>query len=144
MNGLKGLIAGNSAICNPGLKGQLFYRGYNVKELAQKSNFEEVLHLLVGGKLPNAEENFHLRQRIADSRRLPKNLREILKLIPGTAHPMDVLRTVASSMGTIEPESSNNYPEAIAVRLVSMYGPALLFWHHYHESGKQIETETEP
>jgi 2-methylcitrate synthase len=66
----------------------------------------------------------------------------VLEKIPSTAHPMDVMRCVSSFLGTIEEESKDNGPIAISIRLVALFGPCLLYWHHYHSSGIRLDGYT--
>ena len=70
------------------------------------------------------------------------HLKEILEKVPANAHPMDVMRCVSSIMGTLEPEDKDSKVEDLAVRLVALFGPALLYWHHFHKSGLRIQGYT--
>lgn len=140
--GLAGIIAGDSAVSTVGLGNGLNYRGYNVNDLAESSTFEEVFYLLLHEKLPTPQELKDFAFAIASQRRLPEALKNVLKQIPMTAHPMDVMRTICSVMGTLEPETGVNDAKKIAIRLVGLYGPALLFWYHFHNSKVEIETQT--
>lgn len=72
------------------------------------------------------------------------HLKQILEKIPATAHPMDVMRCVASILGTLEPEGGERTAASIAVRLVALYGPCLLYWHHFHKSGLRLQGYTGP
>ena len=102
---LSGIVAGDTAICTVGQSGNdLHYRGYDIADLARYATFEEVAHLLVHGHLPNAAELAAYRARLVRLRGLPAPLRAILEQIPASAHPMDVLRTGCSALGTLEPE----------------------------------------
>src|ERR1019366_2822528 len=99
------VVAGNTAICTVGQSGNdLHYRGYDIAELARGATFEEVAHLLVHGHLPNTAELAAYRAKLSRWRGLPAPLRSILEQIPASAHPMDVLRTGCSALGTLEPE----------------------------------------
>lgn len=144
--GLAGIIAGDSRISTVGIGEGLNYRGYNIKDLAEKSTFEEVLHLLLYERLPTQEELENLIKKISQKRELPKSLQTILENLPEESHPMDILRTTCSALGTIEPESTNNNQYEITIRLVAIYAPALLYWYHYHKSRKllKINTNTGP
>jgi 2-methylcitrate synthase len=75
-------------------------------------------------------------------REVPDNLKRVLELIPASAHPMDVLRTATSYLGTIEPENDNNSAEAIADRLMAIYSGVLLYWYHFSHYQKKITTDT--
>jgi 2-methylcitrate synthase len=141
--GLAGIIAGKTAIATVGKQGVgLNYRGYSIDDLAAKSTFEEVAYLLIYGKLPNGAELDNYKTRLQALREVPHKLKQLLELIPNTAHPMDVLRTTCSYLGTIEPESETNQQEAITDRLMAIYSGALLYWYHFSHHNKRIATET--
>ena len=144
---LSGVAAGNTAICTVGATGNdLHYRGYDVTELAERGTYEEVAHLLVHGELPAQAELDDYRQRLAEYRRLPADVREALELVPAAAHPMDVLRTGCSVLGAIYPEKpGHGHDEArcIADHLVVSFSSMLLYWHHYAHEGRRIETATD-
>jgi len=146
--GLAGIIAGDSAIATVGHEGSgLNYRGYSINDLAEKSTFEEVFYLLMHERLPLDHELDRFSKDLAEQRHIPMHMKKILELIPATAHPMDVMRCVSSVMGTLEPEDLNSkYPvleaQMITKRLVSIFGPSLMYWHHYHKNGMQIDTYT--
>lgn len=110
--------------------------------MAEKSTFEEVLHLLLYERLPTSEELDILIKNLSLMREIPKPLQVILENIPGTADPMDVMRTVASALGTIEPETSKNNQFQIALRLMALFGPALFYWYHFHRSNKMLRINT--
>ena len=142
--GLAGIVVGDSKIATVGLGYGLNYRGYNVEDLAAHSTFEEVFYLLLFEKLPSKEELEPFKKKISANRSLPKPLTEILERIPPSAHPMDLMRCVSSVMGTLEPETSHEQQYDIAVRLVSVFGPALLYWYHFHKSGARIDPNPQP
>lgn len=102
--GLAGLVAGDSAIATVGLGSGLNYRGFNIVDLAKNTIFEEVAHLLLIGHLPNREELRAFSEKIASQRSIPQKLIQLLESVPASAHPMDVMRTICSYMGLIEPE----------------------------------------
>jgi 2-methylcitrate synthase len=103
--GLRGISAGKTNISTVGKEGMgLTYRGYDIEELAQKATFEEVAYLLLYGKLPNQKELNAYKSRLVELRSLPSELKTVLEHIPGNAHPMDVMRTGCSMLGTLEPE----------------------------------------
>ena len=144
---LSGITAGNTAICTVGATGNdLHYRGYDVTELAERATYEEVAHLLIHGRLPTLAELGSYRDRLAAYRQLPPAVCDALELIPATAHPMDALRTGCSVLGTIDPERPGHAEEAaraIADCLVVSFGSMLLYWHHFAQSGRRIETATD-
>src|SRR6266852_5490463 len=103
--GLAGVIAGRTAIATVGKEGKgLTYRGYSIHDLAEHATFEEVAFLLLDSHLPTQDELTAYRRQIAQLRRLPPALAEILERLPASSHPMDVLRTGCSVLGCLEPE----------------------------------------
>ncbi|HET9483785.1 MAG TPA: 2-methylcitrate synthase [Xanthomonadales bacterium] len=144
---LSGVAAGNTALCTVGRTGNdLAYRGYDIKDLAEQGTFEEIAHLLVYGELPTASELSAYRAKLARLRGLPGPLRAALELLPASTHPMDVMRTGCSVLGTVLPEKeSHPVSEArdIADRLMASFGSMLLYWYHYSHNGRRIETETD-
>ena len=143
---LSGVAAGNTALCTVGRTGNdLAYRGYDILDLAESSEFEEIAHLLVHGKLPTAAELRSYKAKLKSLRGLPEPLKEILERIPAAAHPMDVMRTGVSALGAVLPERDDHAtPGArdIADRLVASLGSMLLYWYHWSHNGKRIEVET--
>jgi 2-methylcitrate synthase len=143
---LSGVVAGNTALCTVGRTGNdLHYRGYDILDIADVCEFEEIAHLLVHEKLPTAAELAAYKARLRTLRAVPQPIREILERIPAAAHPMDVMRTAVSALGTVEPESGNHDADgarAIADRLMASLGSMLLYWHHWSRHGKRIEVET--
>jgi len=127
-----------------GLGSGLNYRGYGIQDLAKNCIFEEVMYLLLFKKLPNADELKSIRKRVVSMRWLPQNLMKALELIPEKANAMDVMRTISSLLGIIEPEGPNNDQINISIRLMSVFGPALIYWYHFSKSGLRINTETDP
>lgn len=142
--GLAGVVAGESAICTVGKEGVgLNYRGYSIHDLAEHSTFEEVAYLLIHEKLPTHVQLSQYKARLMSFRPLPNALKHMLELIPKNTHPMDVLRTGCSFLGTLEPE---HHPQEdqyrIADRLLAIFPGMLLYWYHFHQSGKRIEVES--
>ena len=142
--GLAGVIAGRTAIATVGKEGKgLTYRGYSINDLAEQSTFEEVAYLLVYGRLPRERELRDYKEELRRLRALPQPLKTVLEQIPARTHPMDVMRTGCSALGTIEPESEARDQITIANSLIACFGPILLYWHHFHTSGKRIDTATD-
>jgi 2-methylcitrate synthase len=142
--GLEGIIAGETAIATVGKEGKgLTYRGYSIYDLAEKSTFEEVAYLLIHGRLPTQTELNHYKEDLQGLRGLPEPLKTVLEQIPADTHPMDVMRTGCSMLGTLEPEGATRDQLAIANRLTACFSSMLLYWHHFHTSGKRIETATD-
>jgi 2-methylcitrate synthase len=144
---LSGVPAGNTALCTVGRTGNdLHYRGYDILDFADEAEFEEVAYLLVHEKLPTKAELNSYKRRLRTLRGIPKELKAVLEQIPRTAHPMDVMRTGCSVLGTLEPEAESHQVEGarkIADRLMACFGSMLLYWFHFANSGKRIETQTD-
>jgi 2-methylcitrate synthase len=144
---LSGVVAGNTALCTVGRSGNdLHYRGYDILDLAQACEFEEVAHLLIHGKLPNRDELRAYKQKLKRLRGLPLALQTALETLPAHSHPMDVMRTAVSVLGCVLPEKDDhNLPDArdIADRLMACLGSALLYWYHYSHNGEMIDVQTD-
>ena len=144
---LSGTAAGNTALCTVGRTGNdLHYRGYDILDFAEQAEFEEVAYLLVHEKLPTRDELKKYKSSLRKMRGLPKPLKAALERVPKKAHPMDVLRTGVSVLGTIEPEKDEHGKagaQRIADRLMASMGSMLLYWYHYSHHGKRINTETD-
>ena len=141
--GLAGVTAGKTALCTVGKEGAgLTYCGYDIYDLADNANFEEVAYLLLHGKLPTQAELSAYIATIKANRGLPEALKTVLEMIPHEAHPMDVLRTGVSFLGNIEPEGDFSNQQATADRLLSCLPSMLLYWHRFHTDGVRIDTET--
>lgn len=143
---LSGIEAGNTAICSVGKEGNdLFYRGYNIHDLAQHCEFEEVAYLLLYEKLPNQHELSRYKLKLKSMRDLPVSLKTILETIPSSAHPMDVLRTGVSVLGILFPEKkiSTGQTRELADRLLACMSSILLYWYQYTHYGKRINLMTE-
>ena len=141
------MTAGNTALCTVGRTGNdLHYRGYDILDLATACEFEEVAYLLVHGKLPNTAELAGYKAKLKALRGLPANVKTALEAVPASAHPMDVMRTGVSILGTVLPEKDDhNLPGArdIADRLMASLGSMLLYWFHFAQNGRRIEVETD-
>jgi 2-methylcitrate synthase len=141
--GLRGQSAGTTAISTVGKEGVgLTYRGYSIEDLAENANFEEVAYLVLYGELPSATQLNEFRNRLKGLRGLPAALREVLERVPARTHPMDLLRTACSMLGTLEPEKSFAEEDHVAERLLAAFPGMLNYWFHFHQSGKRIATET--
>ncbi|HSN21422.1 MAG TPA: 2-methylcitrate synthase [Usitatibacter sp.] len=144
---LSGVVAGNTALCTVGRTGNdLHYRGYDILDIAEHCEFEEIAHLLVHGKLPNAAELAAYKQKLAGLRGIPAAVQRILEAIPASTHPMDVMRTACSALGSVLPEADDHKlapSRDIADRLMASFGSMLLYWHHYSHSGRRIDVETD-
>ena len=144
---LSGTAAGNTAICTVGRTGNdLHYRGYDILDFAEKAEFEEIAYLLVHGHLPTVSELTAYKQKLKSMRGLPGAVKQALEAIPASAHPMDVMRTACSVMGSCLPEKETHpASEArdIIDRLMASFGSALLYWSHFAVNGRRVEVETD-
>lgn len=144
---LSGVVAGNTALCTVGRSGNdLHYRGYDILDIAETCEFEEVAHLLIHGKLPNKAELQAYKQKLRSMRGLPAALQSALEALPAASHPMDVMRTAVSVLGCVLPEKDDhNAPDArdIADRLMANLGSALLYWYHFSHNGRFIDVQTD-
>lgn len=144
---LSGVVAGNTAVSTVGRTGNdLHYRGYDIVELAMNATFEEVAYLLVHGELPTESARKDYVEKLKSLRGLPAEVRTVLEHIPAAAHPMDVLRTGCSVLGTVLPEKDDHNMQGardIIDRLVASFGSMLLYWWHFSRNGRRIEVETD-
>jgi len=144
---LSGTVAGNTAVCTVGRTGNdLHYRGYDILDFADEAEFEEIAHLLIHGRLPNRAELAAYKRKLKALRGLPAALKTALEQLPTSAHPMDVLRTGCSVLGTLEPEKDSMPVAAardIGDRLMASFGSMLLYWYHFAHNGKRIDVETD-
>ena len=144
---LSGITAGNTALCTVGRSGNdLHYRGYDILDIADQCEFEEVAYLLVHGKLPTTAELASYKVKLKSLRGLPQAVKAALECVPAAAHPMDVMRTGCSVLGSALPEKDDhNLPGArdIADRLMASFGSMLLYWYHYSQNGRRIDVETD-
>lgn len=144
---LSGVLAGNTAICSVGRTGNdLHYRGYDILDIAESSEFEEIAYLLVYEKLPTVAELTAYKEKLEKLRDLPARVKTLLETIPSSAHPMDVLRTGVSGLGTVLPEAEIHTVEGardIADRLLASMDSMLLYWYHYSHYDRRIELESD-
>jgi len=144
---LSGVAAGNTALCSVGRSGNdLHYRGYDILDVADACEFEEIAYLLVHGKLPNEAELRGYKAKLKSLRGLPQAVKSALEALPAGAHPMDVMRTGVSTLGCVLPEKDDHNiagARDIADRLMASFGSMLLYWYHFSHNGKRIEVETD-
>ena len=144
---LSGVTAGNTALCTVGRTGNdLHYRGYDILDIAELCEFEEIAHLLVYGKLPSRAQLQAYKSRLKAMRGLAASVKEALESLPASAHPMDVMRTGVSALGCVLPEKEDHHlagAREIADRLMASLGSMLLYWYHWSAHGKRIEVETD-
>jgi 2-methylcitrate synthase len=144
---LSGVVAGNTAICSVGKSGNdLHYRGYDILDVAEICEFEEIAYLLIHEKLPTLAELAGYKEKLRSLRDVPAGIKTILEALPASAHPMDVMRTGVSALGTILPEGESHSATGardLADRLLASLGSMLLYWHHYAHHGRRIELITD-
>jgi len=140
--GLRGQSAGSTALCTVGKTGTgLTYRGYDITDLANNAQFEEVAHLLLRGHLPTQSELNEYKTRLISLRGLPTELKQALELIPASAHPMDVMRTGCSVLGNLEQESSFDEQVAATERMLALFPAIICYWYRFSHDGVRIDTE---
>jgi 2-methylcitrate synthase len=144
---LSGITAGNTALSTVGRSGNdLHYRGYDILDIADKCDFEEVGYLLIHGKLPNRTELRAYKAKLKELRGLPETVRTVLEQLPASAHPMDVMRTGVSALGCVLPEQPDHNQAGardIADRLLASLGSMLCYWYHWSHNGRVIDVETD-
>ena len=144
---LSGTTAGNTALCTVGRTGNdLAYRGYDILDIADVCEFEEIAYLLVHGKLPTVAELAGYKTKLKALRGVPAAVKVALEQLPPSAHPMDVMRTAVSVLGCVSPEKDDhNHPGAkdIADKLMASLGSMMLYWYHFSHNGKRIDVETD-
>ena len=139
--GLRGVAAGQTAICTCGHEGRgLDYRGYRIEDLAANAGFEETAYLLLRGELPNADELAAFQNRLMQLRELPAAVKDALERIPANAHPMDAMRTACSMLGAVEPEDKDG--QRAAERLLAFFPSALGYWYRFSQFGERAEVNT--
>ena len=144
---LSGTAAGNTAICTVGRTGNdLHYRGYDILDLAETCEFEEIAYLIVHEKLPTRGELDAYKAKLRSMRDLPAGVKTVLEQLPAGTHPMDVMRTGCSALGCQMPEATDHNIEGardIVDRLMACFGSMLVYWYHFSRSGKRIELVTD-
>ncbi|MCZ4294564.1 bifunctional 2-methylcitrate synthase/citrate synthase [Vibrio sinaloensis] len=139
--GLRGQSAGSTALCTVGKTGTgLTYRGYDITDLANNAQFEEVAHLLLRGHLPTQTELDDYKTRLISLRGLPAELKKALELIPASAHPMDVMRTGCSVLGNLEQETSFDEQVAATERMLALFPAIICYWYRFSHDGVRIDT----
>ncbi len=140
--GLRGQSAGSTALCTVGKTGTgLTYRGYDITDLANNAQFEEVAHLLLRGHLPNQQELDAYKTHLLSLRGLPTELKQALELIPASAHPMDVMRTGCSLLGNLEQEMSFDEQLQATERMLALFPAIICYWYRFSHDGVRIDTE---
>ncbi|ASU22186.1 citrate synthase/methylcitrate synthase [Vibrio qinghaiensis] len=140
--GLRGQSAGVTALCTVGKTGTgLTYRGYDITDLANHAQFEEVAHLLLIGHLPNQSELDQYKTRLMGLRGLPQPLKAALELLPASTHPMDVMRTGCSVLGNLETEHSFAEQLSATERMLALFPAIICYWYRFSHQGIRIDTE---
>ncbi|EJC7017604.1 2-methylcitrate synthase [Vibrio parahaemolyticus] len=140
--GLRGQSAGSTALCTVGKTGTgLTYRGYDITDLANNAQFEEVAHLLLRGHLPSQQELDAYKTHLLSLRGLPTELKQALELIPVSAHPMDVMRTGCSVLGNLEQEMSFDEQLQATERMLALFPAIICYWYRFSHDGVRIDTE---
>ena len=142
--GLRGQVAGETALCTVGKTGAgLTYRGYDITELADNAQFEEVAYLLLRGKLPNQQELDAYKEKLRGMRALPEALKTTLEQIPKDAHPMDVMRTGCSMLGNLETETDFSQQDDKIDRMLALFPGIITYWYRFAHEGVRIETDSD-
>ncbi len=142
--GLRGQVAGKTALSTVGVSGSgLTYRGYDVKELADKCQFEEVAYLILKGELPTQAQLDDYKAKLKSLRTLPQPLKEVLERIPASAHPMDVMRTGCSMLGNLETEESFEQQQDATDRMLALFPGMINYWYNFSHKDKRIEVDTD-
>ncbi|MDX1597438.1 2-methylcitrate synthase [uncultured Marinobacter sp.] len=142
--GLRGQVAGETALCTVGKSGAgLTYRGYDIADLAEKAQFEEIAYLLLRGKLPNQQELDAYKQKLQSLRGLPAALKTVLEQIPKDAHPMDVMRTGCSMLGNLETEQDFSEQDDKIDRMLAVFPSIITYWYRFAHEGVRIETDSD-
>jgi 2-methylcitrate synthase len=144
---LSGIAAGNTALCTVGRTGNdLHYRGYDILDIAEQCEFEEIAHLLIHGTMPNVAQLTAYKAKLRAWRGLPAGVRSVLEALPAATHPMDVMRTGVSALGCVLPEKDDHNAAGardIADRLMACLGSMLLYWYHWSSNGVRIDVQTD-
>ena len=142
--GLRGQVAGKTALSTVGKSGAgLTYRGYDVQDLAEHCQFEEVAYLIFFGELPTTEQLKQYKAKLKSLRKLPEALKEVLERIPKDSHPMDVMRTGVSMLGNLETEQSFAEQQDVADRILATLPAIICYWYRYSHDGVRIEEDTQ-
>lgn len=142
--GLRGQVAGKTALSTVGKSGAgLTYRGYDVQDLAENCQFEEVAYLIFFGELPTSEQLAAYKAKLKSLRVLPQALKEVLERIPADSHPMDVMRTGVSMLGNLETEQSFDQQQDVADRILATLPAIICYWYRYSHDGVRIDENTD-
>ena len=142
--GLRGQVAGETELCTVGQSGTgLTYRGYEITDLAENAEFEEIAFLLLKGHLPNIQELNNYKSKLKKLRNLPEEVKKVLEQIPSNSHPMDVMRTGCSILGCIETEANFSQEDDKIDRMLALFPSIITYWYKFSHENKKINTETD-
>ena len=142
--GLRGQVAGEPELCTVGQSGTgLTYRGYEITDLAENAEFEEIAFLLLKGHLPNLQELNNYKSKLKKLRNLPEEVKKVLEQIPSNSHPMDVMRTGCSILGCIETEENFSQEDDKIDRMLALFPSIITYWYKFSHENKKINTETD-
>ena len=142
--GLRGQVAGETELCTVGQSGTgLTYRGYEITDLAENAEFEEIAFLLLKGHLPNLKELNNYKSKLKKLRNLPEEVKKVLEQIPSNSHPMDVMRTGCSILGCIETEANFSQEDDKIDRMLALFPSIITYWYKFSHENKKINTETD-
>ena len=142
--GLRGQVAGKTELCTVGQSGTgLTYRGYEITDLAENAEFEEIAFLLLKGHLPNLQELNNYKSKLKKLRNLPEEVKKVLEQIPSNSHPMDVMRTGCSILGCIETEENFSQEDDKIDRMLALFPSIITYWYKFSHENKKINTETD-
>ena len=142
--GLRGQVAGETGLCTVGQSGTgLTYRGYEITDLAENAEFEEIAFLLLKGHLPNLQELNNYKSKLKKLRNLPEEVKKVLEQIPSNSHPMDVMRTGCSILGCIETEANFSQEDDKIDRMLALFPSIITYWYKFSHENKKINTETD-
>jgi citrate synthase len=145
--GLEDVVATDSSICFlDGKEGRLVYQGYDIHDLAKNSTFEETVFLLWNGRLPTKTELDTLNKELRANRGIPDDVIKLMKGLPKSALPMDVLRTVISALGIYDADNNNKDRAANirkATRMQAMFPTVVAHWENIRSGKEPIKAKSE-
>ena len=142
--GLRGQVAGETELCTVGQTGTgLTYRGYEITDLAENAEFEEIAFLLLKGYLPNLNELSDYKLKLKKLRDLPQSLKTALEEIPPGSHPMDVMRTGCSMLGCLETEMNFSEEDGKIERMLALFPSIISYWYRFSHDNVRIDTLTD-
>lgn len=145
--GLRGVTIASTKISDViGDQGKLIYRGYLVKDLADKATFEEIIYLLLYEKLPSAAELASLKKQLAAEREIPAELIAALQTRPADSLPMDIMQAAVSMLANHDPDVQDQSREAalrMGIRLIAKLATVLAAWERIRSGKAPIAPDPE-